>query len=483
MIRRRIAHLGLRLRLTLVFAGAMAVLLAALGTFLYHGFEGSLDRSLNEGLRARAEDVRALVNQADSGLSQAGRSSLATPGERFAQILASHARVLDETPALPARALLTTAQEARARRAPIVLDRTHVPGPAGESRLLAVPVSAQGQRLIVVVGASLRQRDSALGEARAVLLIGGPVALALASTFGYMLAALSLRHVERMRRRAMDLSPSVPGQRLPVPPADDELTALALSLNEMLARNEVAFAREQTFMADASHELRSPLAILKAELEVALVGEDRPEELRRAIASAAEEAARLSALSEDLLTLSHADHGRVRLEVEPLDVCDLLTEVAGRFSGLATRAGVQITVQAASGMTLMADRRRLERALSNLIDNALHQGARSVLLSAAEQKGRLQLRVRDDGHGFPEDFLGQAFERFARADPTRTSGGAGLGLSIVRAVAEAHGGEVRAGNAEDGGAVVDLALPLHALDSAVIRAEPSRKGAPPTSTV
>jgi signal transduction histidine kinase len=355
---------------------------------------------------------------------------------------------------------MSPGEQRRSSAGPTLIARKQLPAPAGSSRLLAVPVTAQDQRMTVVVGASLRQRDLALADVRNVLLIGGPAALALASLLGYALAALSLRSVELMRRRAAGVSVLEPGQRLPVPPGNDELARLARTLNEMLARNEVAVQRERTFVADASHELRSPLAILRAELDVALLGESPPEELRRAVASAVEEADRLSALAEDLLVLAQADRDGLSIKREAIDVRDSLERLADRFAPVAREAGATIDARAPSGLVVHADRRRLEQALGNLLDNALRHGAARVLVRAEAHGGRLQLQVSDDGPGFPTDFLAHAFERFARPDRSRTAPGAGLGLSIVQAIARAHEGAAYVSNGAGGGAHVCLELPL-----------------------
>jgi signal transduction histidine kinase len=456
---RPFARLGLRARVTLAFAGAMAVLLAALGTFVYVRVEGSLDRSINQGLRSRADDVRAVVTAADSGLRQAGQGPLTAPGERFAQIVGPNGKVLDETPSLPARPLLSPAELLKSVGGPTLFTRKTVPGPAGGSRLLAIPVQAQDQRLIVIVGSSLRQRESALADLRTVLLLGGPVALVLASLLGYSVAALALRSVESMRRRALQVSLLEPGHRLPVPPGRDELARLARTLNEMLARNEVAFQRERAFVADASHELRSPLAILRAELDVALMGDSSRAELRRAVVSAGEEADRLSTLAEDLLMLAEADQGKLPVKLELIDVTESLRLLSERFAQRAREAGARIETRSAPGLDVLADPLRLEQALGNLIENALHHDAKTVVVEARHLDGRLELHVSDDGPGFPPAFLQIAFERFTRADLPRTAPGAGLGLSIVRSIARAHGGEAFIANAPDGGAHVWLSIP------------------------
>jgi signal transduction histidine kinase len=227
----------------------------------------------------------------------------------------------------------------------------------------------------------------------------------------------------------------------------------------MLARNEVAFQRERAFVADASHELRSPLAILRAELDVALMGDSSREELRRAVVSAGEEADRLSTLAEDLLMLAEADQGKLPIKLELIDVPESLRRLSERFAPRAREAGATIEIRSAPGLNVLADPRRLEQALGNLIDNALHHGARTVVVEARHPDGWLELHVSDNGPGFPPAFLQVAFERFTRADRPRTVPGAGLGLSIVRSIARAHGGEAFIENANGGGAHVWLSIP------------------------
>lgn len=477
---RPLARLGLRAKMTLAFALAMTLLLGALGMFVYLRYQDGLDRSLNQGLRSRADDVRALVMQADSGLRQAGQSSLAAPGERFAQIISADGRVLDSTPSLPAHSILSPAELSRSGTRPTLLASKRIQGPAGSSRLLAIPVRAQDQRMVVVVGASLHQRADALAELRTLLLLGGPVALALACLLGYAVAALALRSVESMRRRALHVSLVDPGQRLPVPPGNDELARLARTLNEMLARNEVAFDRERTFVADASHELRSPLAILRAELDVALMGRSSAEELRAAVASAAEETDRLSALAEDLLTLAQADQGNLPIQREPVDLREILERLGERFAKPAREAGAVIETRAEPDMRVGADPRRLEQALGNLLENALRHGAHTIVLQAERHGKQLELHVSDDGPGFPPAFLDVAFERFTRADRPRTIPGAGLGLSIVRSIARAHGGEAYIANGAAGGAHVWLSIPEH--HAADARASAHRDPGPDSSS-
>jgi signal transduction histidine kinase len=234
-----------------------------------------------------------------------------------------------------------------------------------------------------------------------------------------------------------------------VPDTRDEISRLGETLNAMLGRIEGGVLRERRFVADASHQLRTPLALLTTGLELALGRARSPDELRTALASAAESTARLSRLAEDLLLLARADDGRVPLKTEEADVADLVEQVASRF-------GARVD---AEPLVANVDPLRVEQALINLVDNAVRHGGGEVTLTAARRNGTLELHVLDEGAGFPDGFLARAFERFSRADPGRADG-SGLGLAIVETIAQAHGGEAHAANRSGGGADVWLALPL-----------------------
>ena len=334
-----------------------------------------------------------------------------------------------------------------------------MPGLDEPSRFLATPVSSQGRRLVLIVGATSEDRHETLLSLRNELLIAGPAALLLASLAGYFLAGFALRPVESMRARAAAISADTPGERLPVPPTRDEIERLAETLNDMLARLEDALQRERDFVADAGHELRTPLALLRTELELALHQAETPEELREAVRSSSQEADRLSQLAEDLLLIARSDRGRLPLQVEDIDVGRLFQSIQSRFEWRAEETGRSMRSEARPGLVVRGDGLRLEQALGNLVDNALRYGAGEIRMTGQDAEGVVELHVIDRGDGFPPEFLERAFERFSRADQARPGGGAGLGLSIVRSIAEAHGGSAHAANAAGGGADVWLTLP------------------------
>jgi two-component system OmpR family sensor kinase len=442
------ARVPLRIKLTLAFTGVMAVLLAAAGIALSVLVASNLDRAIDGGLRARARDAAALIEGRGQRLTESG--------EAIAQELDPGGAVLDTTPKAGAVPLLGRAETRAASQTRILIDRRLGPE---RIRLFARPASTDGRRIVLVVGESLTQREQSLETLHTALLVGGPLALLLASLVGSLIAAFALRPVERMRRQAAAITATPSGRRLPAPPAHDEIGRLGNTLNAMLDRLDAAFTRERAFVADASHELRTPLAILRTELELALRGSSDRYELEAAVRSAAEETDRLSALAEDLLVIARADQGQLPIRRQELHADDLLERLARRFAARSLAARRPLRAEPAPGIRLDGDPARLEQALANMVENALRYGRGAITLSAETVDGRVRLHVRDRGPGFPPEFLPSAFERFSRADEARSRGGTGLGLAITSAIAEAHGGEARAANAGDGGADVWLDLP------------------------
>src|SRR6059058_5186933 len=314
-------RLPIRLRVTAAFAVAMAVVLAALGWFLYARLESHLRTELDTSLQVRADDLATLVREHGS-LAPSGRG-LIEPGESFAQLLDRNGNVLDATRPLRVAPLL----DAAAIKSATYENRPSVPGLNDPARLLAIPVS----RGVLVVGATRQNNLETLASFRNELLIAGPIALLLASLAGYFLAGLSLRQVESMRRRAAAISAETPGERLPVPSTRDEVERLGSTLNEMLGRLEAGLQRERDFVADAGHELRTPLALLRTELELALRHGQSEEELREALRVSVEEVDRLAQLADDLLLIARSDRDGLPLRVEPLPARELLSSVATRF--------------------------------------------------------------------------------------------------------------------------------------------------------
>ncbi|HXS43197.1 MAG TPA: ATP-binding protein [Solirubrobacteraceae bacterium] len=438
----------IRVRVAAAFAVAMALVLLGTGVFLYGRLGHDLAGALDQDLRLRAQDLSALVREPGRTLAATAQGRLVERGESFAQLVDGDGRVLDATPPIGAHALIDAAQWQAAARTARFFDVPGVPGLDEPARLLATPLARDGRRLVLVVGATRENRAEALRSLRTELLVAGPVALVLATALGFALAGTGLRAVETMRRRAAEISADRPGRRLPVPATGDELERLGATLNAMLARLEAALERERGFVADAGHELRTPLALLRAELDFALHHAEDDAELRAALREASQETDRLVQLASDLLLLAGTQDGRLALRLDDVAARELLESARTRFAWRAEQDGRALAVLAPGGLVLRGDRLRLEQALGNLVDNALRHGDDRIVIEARAADDRVELHVRDDGPGLAAEFVPRAFQRFTRADPSHAGEGAGLGLAIVDAIARAHGGVARAAGAD-----------------------------------
>ncbi|MCU1430185.1 MAG: integral rane sensor signal transduction histidine kinase [Actinomycetia bacterium] len=454
----RLRQLPIRPRLTLGFMAAMGLLLAVIATVLYVIMGAVLLDEIETGLRSRAATIEADL---PSGLNLATPTrGLVESHEAFAQVTAPDGTVLESSPGMPAQLI---PRDALAHLTGSTYFQRRVPRVADVAKVLAVPVTKGSRRYVIVVGSSMSDRTDALRLIATFFLVGGPVALFLASTAGWLVAGAALRPVERMRQQASLISASGPDQRLSVPDPDDEIKRLAQTLNGMLERLDEATRAERRFLDNASHELRTPLTALKAELDLARARPRSATELSAALDSASEETDRLARMADDLLLLSRAQAGRLPVQLEPTALRDLLVASANLFRARAATAGVDIRVTAPDA-SVRLDGSRVRQAVDNLLDNAIRFSHHTIELRGAVNDGVVRITVDDDGPGFSEGFEHRAFEAFQQSDapasePRTAAGeGAGLGLTIVQMVADSHRGTVTAENTAEG-ARVTLTLP------------------------
>ena len=442
-------RLPIRTRLTLVFASLSLIVLAVAGAALLIGFRSALDRTINQGLLSRAESGRA---------DPVGEIAAIPEGEdAFAQLLRG-GRAVESSANLPGEPLLATATLASIRGGTFFDRGVRTIEDRVAARLLAVPL-ANGSYL--VVGIDIDDQREVVSQLTVLVAVGGPIVLLALSALGWVLAGAALRPVEKLRSEAAAISLSEPDRRLPVPDTGDELQRLTETLNGMLDRVHDALDRERRLVDEASHELRTPLGVLKTEVDLALKGPRSREELEGALRSIAQETERLRRLTQDLLVLARSDHGRLPVHRADVDVSSVIERVAAEFDDRATAEGVRLHMSG-SDIRARVDADRLRQAVENLVDNGLRHAGRggSVEVRTDRAGGRLRIEVVDSGPGFAADVLDRAFEPFARADGGRQGDGAGLGLTIVRAVAEAHGGSATVRNLEGGGAAVSLEVPI-----------------------
>jgi two-component system, OmpR family, sensor kinase len=453
--------MSIRLRVATVFTLALALAFALGSWLLATQLHGVVVRSVDARLATKVMETGQLVPSPAPSSRPAPPPAL-LPGDYVIQLIdpAGHVRAA-AGPAGAASPLLNAGQEQLARHKQIIVTTT-IHGDA--ERVLAEPARAR-PGWIAVAATSLEGAEGTVSAVVTRVAIGGSVFVLIAGVGAYLLARAALAPVNRLRREAAAVSAQDPAARLPVPRTRDEIAALAGTMNDLLARLHSALARQRAFVADASHELRTPFAVLSGELELAARPGRSREELADAVTAAAEEAARLARITDDLLTLAGGDERQLTISAVPAVVRDVLARSAEQAARRAAGSGVTVQVSAAPELEASIDADRIRQAVDNLTDNALRfapPGSR-VDLSAEASGPDVVISVADGGPGFPADFLPHAFERFARADGVRararTAGGAGLGLAVVAAIAAAHGGTVTAGNRPDGGAIVQLRLP------------------------
>jgi signal transduction histidine kinase len=446
---------SLRARLTLITSAGLALALAGAAVLLVNALRLSLIRGLDDSARQGALEVAALIDQ----------NRLPDPvpvaGTIIVQVLDAQGRITDVSPG--ADRLVPLLPAAQARAAARSGQGAMLPGaPLGlPAPVRVVAVGANGGQ-VVLAAASFAQTSDSIATLAKALLIGTPVLFFLLALVTWLVTGYTLRPIAELRRGAAEVTQTGIPRDLPVPLARDEVRSLAVTLNDMLSRLADAQQRQRDLVSDTAHELRSPIASIRAQLEVAL---DHPDGLDWAETARDVHAdtLRLARLTENLLLLARLDEQRIGRS--PVDLAAVCGSVTARYAA----ARVPVRTAAASPCVVTGDSDALGRLLVNLLDNAVRHAASVVSVSVGARDGWGMLVVADDGPGIPAEDIERAFGRFSRLDDARSrsddDGGSGLGLAIVRATAEAHGGSVTLADAGPGlRAVVRLPLALPAGD-------------------
>ena len=448
--------MSIRLRLAVVFAVASAVVFA-LGSWLFvTELSSSLLGSIDSQLTVRLAQASRYLPVPGAPAPAAGSPA---PGEYVVQIIDSSGRVRGASADAGTAPMLSTAELRQAQHSRLLLTNS---AEGERERLMAAPL-AHHPGWVAAASVSLEALDSTLSHVTRELLIAGAALVAAAGLGAYGLARAALSPVERLRREVAALSERDMTPGVGVPRTRDEIAALATTMNQLLSRLQHALTRQRALVADASHELRTPFAVLRGELELAARPGRSRQELAAAVEQASEETARLARITEQLLFLARSDEDRIPPRREPTNIKVLLTRSADHAASRASSAGVSCQVDTPAELAADLDPDRIGEAIDNLVDNALRFAppGTPIVISASAAGPDLAIEVSDSGPGFPAEFLPHAFERFARPDSgrARSDGGAGLGLAIVSAIAHAHGGRATARNRPDGGAVTALELP------------------------
>jgi signal transduction histidine kinase len=434
---------SLRARLTLATSTGLALALALAAVLLLSALHASLIRALDLSARQGAVEVAALLDQ-----GRLPSPVPVAPGTLTIQVLDATGRITNISPG--ADRLVPMLPPAQARAAVRSGQARTLAGPplGLPSLLRVVAVGAAGHH-VVIAAISYTQASDSLATLAKVLAIGTPLLFGLLALATWLLTGYTLRPIAALRRGAAEVTGTGVPQALPVPPAQDEVHLLAVTLNDMLARLAEAQQRQRDLVSDTAHELRSPIASIRAQLEVAL---DHPDGLdwTETARDVHADTLRLARLTEDLLLLARLDGQPLRRK--PTDLAAVCESVAVRYA----TARVPVRTEAADPgerCVVTGDQDALARLLVNLLDNAVRHAASRVCVSVRADGGWAVLTVTDDGPGIAPEDAERAFGRFARLDDARSRAGeegAGLGLAIVKSTAEAHGGSVSLDDAGPG---------------------------------
>ena len=449
---------SVRTRLTLWYAGVLALSLIAFALLIYYAAAAIFHQRQDESLRSTAQTVASAyveeLNEQHS-LAKAGEVVLAelTFPNHYVEVIDNTGRPIASSKNLSGNTFTVPPEH------PGVIT-------IGGLRAAVVPLSSDQNLGFAVVAEPLSVIEDGLRQLRRDFFAGVPLVLILASAGGYFLARKSLAPIASMNSQTQRISAESLSQRLDVTSPRDELGRLATTINDLLARLESSFNEQQRFIADASHELRTPLAVLRGETEVALAKRRTADEYQQSLSLIQEEAERLSRIVEDLFILARQPiDAPATLMRERVSLNEAVRDCARAAQVLATRKGVRLTTESNTApLDLYGDKELITRMILNLLDNAVKYtpAGGEISLALTRQNGNAEIVVRDTGIGIAEADSQRIFDRFYRVDKARSRalGGAGLGLSIVRWIVEAHGGDIHIDSCPGGGSTFIVDLPL-----------------------
>jgi heavy metal sensor kinase len=449
---------SVRVRVTLWYLAILLVVLIVFAAVVYLG--------LGRGLRAEMDHALELVAVQVADVSERGRPELEDdklPPGYVASLYGVDGKFLAAAP--PGEGLgLENGVQGAARDGQDTWQSASVRGQSW--RVLTRPLVWNGRVVAVIqVARSEAEVEGALDQLRVLLQALVPLALLVAGSVGLFLAGRALDPIDRITRTAAAIGAEDLSRRLPseVSRTPDEVGRLAATFNHMLDRLERAFQRQRQFTADASHELRTPLTLLMTQLDVALARPRDAEEYRRTLVALREDAARMQRLVRALLVLARADAGQNPPPRQSIDLGELARQALEDLKALADERDIQLRLDAQPEVIVCGDDARLTQLIVNLVENGIEHtpagGSVTVRVAIEPNGDTAVLQVRDTGSGIAQEHLPHVFERFYRADPARSTGGLGLGLSICLSIAEAHGGHIGVESRRGVGSTFTVTLP------------------------
>jgi heavy metal sensor kinase len=451
--------LAIRWRLTLWYSGILSAILLLFGAVVYYLTASHLLNRLDRQLAAELNGIDEELEESSTTVALGARLH-----RRFGHYenLLFDIREVDAADPLFTRRLgelAFPAAEAADRSQQTSYRMYHAPG-NGRWRIASREFNGPEGPLLARVAASLGPDEHELNELLVSLCIAGLLALTAAVAGGYILARRALAPIDRMTRLAQEISAGGLNRRIEVENRFDELGHLAETLNDMIGRLEKSFADMQRFTADAAHELRTPITVMRSEAEVTLRTLRTADEYRKSLESLLEEFDRLARLADQLLYLCREDAGMTRSQHAQVQLDHVAAEVVDHMRALAQEKGVELTLSDLKPCPVMGDADGLRRLMFNLIDNAIKYTPEGghVVVRLALSNGRVQLAVADTGTGIPAEHLPHICDRFYRVDSARQTGATGLGLAICCAIVESHGGQINVDSVPQQGTTVTVTL-------------------------
>jgi len=462
--------LPIKWRLTVWYGGILALILIVFSSGVYIYFKNSLQKSIDTKIKSIGEVL-------SSSLTESHNTSIfgnferylenvlgRKPKGKFIQIIDSSGKIGAKMSDIETETVPTSFSTLeRALKGEVIYET--IEGARPRLRIITIPIVEENKKVtsIVQVGTSLEDFDETMKKLLIIMIISIPTSLSVTIVIGYFMAKKALKPVDQIRKTAIKISSSNLDERIDIGKRRDELSRLAETFNDMITRLKDAFQRINQFSIDVSHELKTPLTILKGETEVTLRKDRENEDYRKLLKSHLEEVDRMTRIVDDLLLLSKADSEEIRLNIEDIALRDLVVDICMDMKIFADNKGIELIVSELEDVRLKGDELKLRRMLWNVVQNGIKytQKGGKVEISSYVNNGYVWIDVKDNGVGISEKDMKYIFDRFYRGDKSRRrESGSGLGLSISKWIAEAHRGVIEVKSRPLEGSLFSIKLPI-----------------------
>jgi heavy metal sensor kinase len=462
--------LPIKWRLTVWYGGILALILIVFSSGVYIYFKNSLQKSIDTKIKSIGEVLSSSLTETHSQSifgnferyleNVLGRK----PKGKFIQIIDSSGRIGAKMSDIETETVPTSFSTLeRALKGEVIYET--IEGARPRLRIVTIPIVEENKKVtsIVQVGTSLEDFDETMKKLLIIMIISIPTSISVTIVIGYFMAKKALKPVDQIRKAAIKISSSNLDERIDIGKRRDELSRLAETFNDMITRLKDAFQRINQFSIDVSHELKTPLTILKGETEVTLRKDRENEDYRKLLKSHLEEVDRMTRIVDDLLLLSKADSEEIRLNIEDIALRDLVVDICMDMKIFADNKGIELIVSELEDVRLKGDELKLRRMLWNVVQNGIKytQKGGKVEISSYVNNGYVWIDVKDNGVGISEKDMKYIFDRFYRGDKSRRrESGSGLGLSISKWIAEAHRGVIEVKSRPLEGSLFSIKLPI-----------------------